>query len=145
MAESAAALHVLVEHQVWARFDDPADPTLATVGITAIGIGAAGGEVYMCRAKPPGTRVEQGRGIAVVELAKAIVSVKSPLSGTVEAVNPVLAVRPEQVHEDAEGAGWIARLRCSALATELAGLVSGVALEAAQAEYRRLMRLEGEA
>ena len=82
----------------------------ATVGITALGIKLSG-EIYMCRAKPVGTVVEQGRAIAVVELAKAIVSVKSAVSGTVLAVNPRLDDAPQLVHTDPYGEGWIARLR----------------------------------
>jgi len=72
-------LHYHVEHQVWARLHP--DGT-ARVGVTAMGAHLAG-DLYMCRPKPPGAAVEQGRGIAVVELAKSIVSVKSPVSGTV--------------------------------------------------------------
>jgi glycine cleavage system H protein len=137
-----APLHVLVEHQVWARFDDPADPALATVGITRLGVEAAGGEIYMCRPKLVGTALEQGRGMAVVELAKAVVSVKAPLSGLVVAVNEALAERPERVHEDAEGAGWILRVRAAMLDGELERLATGAMLAVAQAEYARLMRLE---
>ena len=73
-------LHYDIEHQVWARLE--ADGS-ATVGITALGVQLAG-EVYMCRPKGVGSVVERGRGIAVVELAKSIVSVKSPLGGTVD-------------------------------------------------------------
>ena len=65
-----ADLHYLIEHQVWARRDPDG---LATVGITSLGIALAG-EIYMCRAKAVGTTIEQGRSIAVVELAKSIVS-----------------------------------------------------------------------
>jgi glycine cleavage system H protein len=115
------ALHYHVEHQVWARAD--ADGRF-TVGITSLGIRLAG-EIYMCRPKGVGQAVEQGRSVAVVELAKAIVSVKSPLSGTVVEVNPALAERPELVHGDPYGAGWIARIEASAWAADRAALVQG--------------------
>jgi len=109
-----ADLLYLVEHDVWARLHD--DGT-ATVGITALGIKLAG-EIYMCRAKPLGSVVEQGRSVAVVELAKAIVSVKSPLGGEVVQTNARLDDTPELVHRDPYGAGWIARLRPNALAAD---------------------------
>ncbi|WP_239478147.1 glycine cleavage system protein H [Hydrogenophaga sp. YM1] len=128
----------LVEHQVWARVDAPG---LVTVGITSLGIRLSG-EVYMCRAKPVGTAVEQGRALGVVELAKSIVSVKAPLSGTVVETNPALAQRPERVHRDPYREGWIARLRPSALDTEAAALVSGDAVWAAMAEHARRYRIE---
>jgi glycine cleavage system H protein len=131
-------LWVQAEHQVWARFDGDG----AVVGITALGIRLAG-EIYMCRPKPVGSAVEQGRSIAVVELAKSIVSVKSPLSGEVIAVNPLLASRPEWVHEDPYGQGWLVRLRPSAWPAEAAKLVQGEALAAAMQQMAWLNRLDG--
>jgi glycine cleavage system H protein len=101
-----ADLHYLVEHDVWARLHDDAT---ATVGITALGIRLSG-EIYMCRVKPVGSTIGQGRSVAVVELAKAIVSVKSAVSGEVLEVNPLLEQRPELVHADPYGHGWLARL-----------------------------------
>jgi len=130
-----------VEHQVWARVDAP---DLVTVGITALGIRVSG-EIYMCRARPLGAEVEQGKSIGVVELAKSIVSVKAPLSGTVVEHNPVLAQQPERVHQDPYGAGWVARLRPSALEAERAALLSGDAgdvLFEAMAGYARLYNIE---
>lgn len=133
-----AGLLYHVEHQVWARVDAP---DCVTVGITSLGIRLSG-EIYMCRAKPVGTVVEQGRSIGVVELAKSIVSVRAPLSGTVIETNPVLAQHPEHVHQDPYGAGWIARLRPSALAHECAALVVGDAVPDAMAEHARRYRIE---
>lgn len=138
VADFPADLLYHVEHQVWARIDAP---DLVTVGITALGIRVSG-EVYMCRAKPLGTVVEQGRSVGVVELAKSIVSVKAPLSGTVVEHNPLLAQQPERVHEDPYGAGWVARLRPSALAAERAVLLPGGAVADAMAAYARLYNIE---
>jgi len=128
-----ADLHVLVDHQVWARVHD--DGT-ATVGITPLGI-ALSGEVFMCRPKRVGSVVAQGGTIAVVELSKSIVAVKSPVSGTVLEVNPALDDRPDWVHREPCGAGWIARLRLTDLAADQARLLHGPALEAAMAEHAR--------
>ena len=132
------ALWYHAEHQVWARLQGDAG---AVVGITAMGIRLAG-EIYMCRPKAVGAVVEQGCSVAVVELAKAIVSVKSPLSGTVLEINPALAGRPELVHADPYGAGWIARLRPSAWPAEARVLVHGAAVAPAMARHARLNRLD---
>lgn len=125
------ALHYLVDEQVWARLHG--DGT-ATVGITAMGIGLAG-EIYMCRPKTVGSAVAQGKAVAVVELAKSIVSVKSPLTGDVVEINARLARQPELVHEDPYGAGWLARLRLSTAPgpddADAAALVHGAAVAAA--------------
>jgi glycine cleavage system H protein len=131
-------LHYLVDEQVWARLHG--DGT-ATVGITAMGVAQAG-EVYMCRPKPPGAEVERGRSIAVVELAKSIVSVKSPVSGVVVEANPRLAAEPELVHRDPYGQGWIARLRLADPSADLPALVHGDGVSAAMERYAWLNRVE---
>jgi glycine cleavage system H protein len=130
-----------VEHQVWAAVDEGSG--VATVGITSMGIRLAG-EIYMCRPKLVGVVVEQGRSVAVVELAKSIVSVKSPVSGVVIAVNEALASRPELVHEDPYGAGWIARVRLQAWPAESTALLRGDDAAGALQHMAWLNRLQGE-
>ena len=131
-------LHYLIEHQVWARF---APDGSATVGITSLGIALAG-EIYMCRPKAPGTAVEQGHSIAVVELAKSIVSVKSPLSGKVIEINPRLAEVPEWIHRDPYGEGWLARIAPDPSHDGRAALIQGAAVAQAMAEHARLYRID---
>ncbi len=126
----------LIEHQVWARLDDDG---LVTMGITALGVRLSG-EIYMCRPKGVGMVIEQGRSMGVVELAKSIVSVKAPLSGEVVEVNTLLRDQPERVHQDPYGAGWLLRIRPSALDNERLALVTGEAVPAAMAAHARLFR-----
>jgi glycine cleavage system H protein len=137
MTDPADRLY-LIDHQVWAREDDDG---LVTQGITALGVRLSG-EVYMCRPKGVGVLVEQGKSMGVVELAKSIVSVKSPLSGEVVAVNPRLREEPELVHRDPYGDGWLMRLRPSALEAERSALVSGDAIGPAMAAHARLFRID---
>ncbi len=138
MAEWAAPadLYYLIEHQVWARLHD--DGTV-TAGITALGVKFAG-DIYMARPKGVGVAVEQGRSVAVVELAKSIVSVKSPVTGTVVAVNEALAERPGLVHQDPYGQGWLARLRPVDFDADRAALLHGDAVAPAMAHYAWLHR-----
>lgn len=131
-------LFYLVEHQTWARLGD--DGT-ARVGITRLGVQLAG-EVYMCRPRSVGSPVEQGRSIAVVELAKSIVSVKSPVRGSVLQVNEALATRPELVHTDPYGEGWIAVVTLADLAADLPALLHGEPVAAAMARHAWLNRLD---
>lgn len=109
-----ADLYYHIEHQVWLRLlphtaDRGCTGRLAEVGITALGI-ALSGDIYMCRPKRVGSLIQQGGSMAIVELAKSIVSVKSPASGCVVAINPVLEEKPEVVHRDPYGAGWLLQL-----------------------------------
>ena len=130
------ALWYHAEHQVWARLQGDAG---AVVGITAMGIRLAG-EIYMCRPKLAGMRVQQGQGIAVVELAKSIVSVKSPVSGTVLAGNDRLAATPELVHTDPYGAGWLARLALDDWPADARALLHGDAVAAPMQHQAWLFR-----
>ena len=127
-------LHYLIEHQVWARLHE--DGT-ASVGITALGIRLSG-EIYMARPKGVGVAVVQGGTLAVVELAKSIVAVKSAVSGTVIAVNAELADRPQLVHQDPYGRGWLARVRLADFERDRTQLVHGVAVAQAMAAHARL-------
>ena len=131
-------LHVLLEHQTWARVEG--DGT-ATVGITALGIRLSG-EVYMCRAKRVGTELAQGASFAVVELSKSVVAVKSPVGGTIVEVNALLEDQPELVHRDPYGTGWIARLRLADFDADRAALLHGDAVAPAMAHHAWLHRLE---
>lgn len=119
------ALYFHADHQVWARLEEGA--AVARVGITALGIHLAGGEIYMARPKMVGAVVTQGGSVAVVELAKSIVSVKSPVSGTVVEVNARLGAAPELVHRDPYGEGWLARLALTDFAVDRAALLQGEA------------------
>jgi glycine cleavage system H protein len=131
------ALHYHVEHQTWARVDGDG---MVTVGITSMGIRMSG-DIYMCRPKPVGQAVQQGRSVAVVELAKAIVSVKSPLSGTVARINELLAAQPELVHRDPYGLGWIACIAPSAWDSERRALAHGAPVADAMAHLAQLNQL----
>lgn len=131
-------LHYFVEHQVWARMDGD---TVATVGITSMGIRVAG-EIYMCRPKSIGTDVEQGKSVAVVELAKSIVSVKSPVGGKVIEANPRLSAEPELVHIDPYGEGWLARIELKDWSRDQARLHQGQSLANAMDHYAWLNKTE---
>jgi len=133
-----ADLHYLVDEQVWAR---PEPGGLAVVGITSLGVHLSG-EIYMCRPKSPGSVIEQGKGLAVVELAKSIVSVKSPVTGTVVEVNAELVRHPQRVQQDPYGSGWLARLQLSAWESDRARLLHGAAVGPAMARHAWLFRCE---
>lgn len=120
-----------VEDQTWAELLPSGQ---VRVGITALGLKASG-EIYMCRPKALGAAVEQGRAMAVVELAKSIVSVRSPISGTVTGRNELLASRPELVFEAPYGEGWLLELMPSNWDIERAALATGPELAARMEQW----------
>lgn len=99
-------LHYWLERDMWVR---QLENGLMQIGITAFGVHISG-SFFMCRPKPIGNEVDQGQTIAVVELNKSVVTVKSPVSGTVCATNPLLESQPEKIETDPYGEGWIATL-----------------------------------
>jgi glycine cleavage system H protein len=138
MAHCPEELHYLIEQQVWARI---ADGGVATIGITSLGIALAG-DIYMCRPKRAGSLVKQGDSIAVVELAKSIVAVRSPVTGEVIEVNPLLEEQPELVHRQPYGDGWLVRMRLTDWEHDQQHLLHGQAVLPAMRHHAWLHRLE---
>ena len=58
-----------------------------------------------------GAQVQKGGAVGVVEFVKAASELYSPVSGEILGVNEALAGKPELVNEDAEGAGWIYKIK----------------------------------
>jgi glycine cleavage system H protein len=58
-----------------------------------------------------GAQVQKGGVVCVVESVKAASDIFSPVSGEILAVNEALAGKTELVNEDAEGAGWIYKIK----------------------------------
>ena len=83
-----------------------------TIGITAVATEQLGDLVYVELPKP-GTRVEKGSTIAVVESTKAASDVYAPLSGEVVAANDELSSTPQKVNESPDEGGWLFKLKLS--------------------------------
>jgi len=58
-----------------------------------------------------GQEVKKGGAVGVVESVKAASDLYSPVSGEILGVNEALKGKPELVNEDAEGAGWIFKIK----------------------------------
>jgi glycine cleavage system H protein len=58
-----------------------------------------------------GTRVQKGGAVGVIESVKVASDLYSPVSGEVLGVNEALTGKPALVNEDAEGAGWIYKIK----------------------------------
>jgi glycine cleavage system H protein len=112
MAEASYPEDVLYhpEHD-WARLD-PAEPGVATFGVTWFAQEALGEVVFF---DPPevGATVTKDDAYAEVESVKAVSDVIAPLSGEVVEVNVALGDGPEAINEDPYGQGWMIRVRLS--------------------------------
>jgi glycine cleavage system H protein len=58
-----------------------------------------------------GAQVQKGDAVGVVESVKAASDFYSPVSGAILGVNEMLTAKPALVNEDAEGAGWIYKIK----------------------------------
>lgn len=103
------------------------DDDSVTVGISDYAQRQLGDVVYV-ELPEPGRQVGKDEEIAVVESVKAASDVKSPISGTVGAVNEALADEPEKVNADPLGEGWFLKLR-PADAAEIEALMDEAAYE----------------
>jgi glycine cleavage system H protein len=68
-------------------------------------------EVIVVELPHVGAQVQKGGAAGVVESVKAASDLYSPVSGEVLGVNEALTGKPQLVNEDAEGAGWIYKIK----------------------------------
>ena len=99
-----------------------------TVGITDYAQGQLG-DITFVELPGEGQAVKQGDSVSVVDSVKAASDIYAPASGTVTAVNGALDGEPDLVNSDAEGAGWLFRVKL-ADANELASLMDRAAYDA---------------
>ena len=71
------------------------------------------GELVYVELPAVGTAVHQGDEAAVIESVKAAGDVKSPVSGTISAINEVLNDAPEKVNEDPMATAWFYKVEMS--------------------------------
>ena len=131
-------LHYWLERDMWVK---PLPDGGMRVGITPFGVHLSG-SFFMCRPKPVGTELAQGQTLAVVELNKSVVTVKTPVSGQVRAVNPRLADTPELIEQDPYGSGWLAELTPSDWQSDLQALHHGPTLAVAATARMQLEPLD---
>lgn len=131
-------LYYWLERDMWAR---RLPDGLVQVGITAFGVHISGA-FFMCRPKPAGTVLEQGQTVAIVELNKSVVTVKTPLAGIVREINPLLEVQPELIEREPYGQGWLVTLESTAWDADMPLLHHGAALVAAATRRMQLENLD---
>jgi glycine cleavage system H protein len=81
----------------------------AIVGITAYAQDALGDIVFV-ELPEVGKILNAGNPFGVIESVKAASDVFVPVSGTLAAVNEVLAQTPETINQDPFGAGWLLKI-----------------------------------
>ncbi len=98
-----------VDNNVWARRE--ADGTV-TVGLTAYACSLAG-EIVAYTPKKAGKDIAKDKSCATVESGKWVGPVKTPVTGSVVAVNDAVAGKPGLINKDPYGEGWIVKMKPS--------------------------------
>jgi glycine cleavage system H protein len=110
-----------VEANVWVRFEGDE----AVVGMTDVAQTMCGKFVQITW-KQAGRTVARGRSLAIIESAKWVGPLPSPLTGEIVANNEAgFAADVLAANKDPYGAGWLYRLRPTAVAVERGALVDG--------------------
>jgi glycine cleavage system H protein len=92
------------EHE-WIKLEG----STAVMGITDYAQSSLGDIVYVELPKP-GTQLDRGKPIGVVESVKAVSDIYAPVSGTVAEVNGAVEDDPSKVNADPFGEGWLVKL-----------------------------------
>ena len=106
------------EQDMWVRLEDDG---LATIGATHLV--AHHGQFMLFSPRPVGMKIARDRSLGVMETAKTAVAVHAPLSCEIVEVNPVVLADVTVIEREPYTAGWMFRVRPTALAGERAGLL----------------------
>ena len=125
-----------VEMHVWVRLEDGT----AVLGMTDVAQ-SMGGRMVQVSWKKTGRSYARGRSLAVLESAKWVGPFPTPLTAELLEVNEAAFTADIAIaNRDPYGAGWMARVRPTALAAERQHLVDG---PAAFAHYQALITERG--
>ena len=86
------------------------EQSIATIGISDHAQEQLGDVVYV-ELPAVGAKLEKGAAAAVVESVKAASDVYCPVAGEVAAVNDAIVGEPNLINEDAEGRGWLFKVK----------------------------------
>ena len=111
------------EHE-WIRVEGDT----GTVGVTNHAQEELGDVVYI-ELPEVGTHFSKGDDVVVIESVKAASEAYAPVDGEILDVNTVLEDAPETVNADAEGEGWMFKIKIDD-ASQLEGLMDRDAYEA---------------
>ncbi len=105
----------------WAKIEAP---NRVRIGLSDVAAKAVG-EIVFIRFRPIGTTVKQGQPIAVIESAKWVGPIESPVSGKIIEVNNELRKNIKLIINDPYGAGWVAVVEPSNIDEDLKNLIRG--------------------
>jgi len=85
------------------------------------------------KTRPAGRTVKAGKTLGSIESGKWVGSLKMPLTGTLEEINPRLSDSPSLINDSPYGEGWVALIEPDDLDAELETLIPGTDKDALEA------------
>jgi glycine cleavage system H protein len=131
--------HYHAGHNVWLQTGEDG---IVTLGATSYGVALAR-EFMGFLPKPAGTEVEADRAVGLIELWKTMVSVRTPVAGTIVEGNEAAKADPTLINRDPYGAGWLVRLRVPCWESDSRSLLTGAAVAPAFEAAMALDNFEG--
>ena len=117
---------------VWAK----PEGQLVRIGLTDY-LQQRSGDIAFAEIMPEGTVLAFGDEVAVIETIKVNISLGSPASGKIVAVNPEMETAPEVINQDPYEKGWIAVIEANDWKADQSGLLDAPA-------YFARIKAEGE-
>ena len=129
------------ELNVWFRdLEGGQDGGLLEAGLTAFGL-ALVGELYMFNPRPVGRDIEAGRAFALIEVAKTVLSVRTPFSCEIAEINEPLTESPTRINQQ-PFESWLVRLKVPSLSDAHALLLQGPAVVTRAVELMELNQMD---
>ncbi len=91
------------EEGVWAKWEGPG----VQIGLSDY-LQKRSGDMAFIEVRPVGIQLDKGDEVAVIETIKVNISLPSPITGKVMAVNQAVVSTPEIINQDPYENGWIA-------------------------------------
>ena len=94
---------------LWVFWIQPQTGNRVRVGLSDY-LQQVSGDVAFMTVKPVGTRLRVGDDLAEMETIKVTITLASPVSGAIVAVNDTLELNPELVNQSPYEKGWLAEI-----------------------------------
>jgi glycine cleavage system H protein len=120
---------------LWLR---PVDESTWEVGITEFGAVLVG-DIYMFNPKPMNRQLELDEPFALIEVAKTILTVKTPFPSTLVKANEAISERPIKINRQ-PFESWLVHLKAECPEQAKEGLLSGAQVSVRALELMALNR-----
>ena len=121
---------------LWIFWTEPHSGGRVRVGLTDF-LQQRSGDAAFVTVKPAGTKLKAGDDLADLETIKVTLTLASPVSGTIVAVNEALESHPEVVNQSPYENGWLAEIDAADWEAERASLLDAK-------DYFSVMRSQAE-